>query len=123
MHKKIRLEYSFSSSVKILYSRLSTASGLSEWFADDVYQNENRFVFVWQGSESCALLKEHKHNSFVRFHWEDADDEYFEFRVEEDPLTKDVALIITDVVEEDEEEEAKELWDKQIESLHRALGA
>ena len=38
MRRKIELEYIFSSSVKVLFSRLSTPAGLSEWFADDVFQ-------------------------------------------------------------------------------------
>ncbi|MEG2791929.1 MAG: START-like domain-containing protein, partial [Odoribacter sp.] len=98
MRRKIELEYSFSSSVKVLFSRLSTSAGLSEWFAEDVFQKGERFVFVWNGIEYAATLLELKNNNFVRFRWEDTEeeDEYFEFAIHVQPLTEDVALIITD---------------------------
>lgn len=125
MRKKIELEYIFSSSVKVLFSRLSTPSGLSEWFADDVSQKGDRFVFRWGKTEHSAILVEQKSNSFVRFQWEDTEDpeEYFEFNIHVQPLTEDVALMITDYTDEDEVADTVELWNKQIELLHRNLGA
>ena len=125
MRKRIELEYIFSSSVKVLYSRLSTPAGLAEWFADDVIQKGNQFIFVWNKTEQSATLVEAKPYSRVRFVWDDAEDEdeYFEFEIHVEPLTGDVALIITDFVDEDEENDSISVWDKQIESLHRNLGA
>lgn len=125
MRKKIELEYIFSSSVKVLFSRLSTPAGLSEWVADDVFQKENHFVFVWNATEHTAILKDSKSNSFVRFQWEDRlhEDEYFEFNIRIEPLTQDVALIITDFTDEEDEEDSVELWNKQMDMLHRTLGA
>lgn len=125
MRKKIELEYIFSSSVKVLFSRLSTPSGLSEWFADDVSQKGDKFTFVWGKTEHTALLLEVKPNIFIRFRWEDAEepDEYFEFNIHVQPLTEDVALIITDFTDAEDEGDSIELWNKQIEMLHRNLGA
>lgn len=124
MRRKIELEYIFSSSVKVLFSRLSTPAGLSEWFADDVSQKGDRFVFIWNGVKSPATLVDMKPNSCIRFRWEDADeDEYFEFNIRVEPLTGDVALIITDFEDDDEAADAIELWNKQIDMLHRNLGA
>lgn len=125
MRKKIELEYIFSSSVKVLFSRLSTPAGLSEWFADDVFQKENRFIFVWNGTEHPAVLIESKPNSFVRFRWEEHEnkEEYFEFSIHVEPLTQDVALIITDFTDPEDEADSIDLWNKQIEMLHRNLGA
>ena len=123
MRNKIELEYIFSSSVNVLFSRLSTAMGLSEWFADDVRCRGKEFVFEWNKTESRAELIDIKRNVSVRFKWEDsAEEEYFEFLLEVDPLTSEVALIITDFVEEGEEHDAVELWNKQIEMLHRMIG-
>ena len=62
MRRKIELEYIFSSSVKVLYSRLSTPAGLSEWFADDVSQKGEKFTFMWDKSEHPATLLEAKPN-------------------------------------------------------------
>lgn len=125
MRRKLELEYIFSSSVKVLFSRLSTPTGLSEWFADDVFQKGDQFTFIWNGAEhrEATLLESHPH-SLVRFQWNDADeDEYFEFNIHVEPLIGDVALIITDFVDEDEITDTTDLWDKQMEILHRTLGA
>ena len=43
--------------------------------------------------------------------------------MEIDDLTSEVALIITDFVEEDEIEESKQLWDSQVGSLMQLLGS
>ena len=125
MRRKIELEYIFSSSVKVLFSRLSTPAGLSEWFADDVFQKGNQFIFIWNGSELPDTLVELNSNAAVRFRWDDAEeeDEYFEFNIHVEPLTGDVALIITDFADEDEVNDTIELWNKQMDILHRNLGA
>ncbi len=125
MRKKIELEYIFSSSVKVLFSRLSTPAGLSEWFADDVMQREDKFIFIWNGVEHPAVLVDQKNNVFVRFRWEGSEnpEEYFEFNIHVQPLTEDVALIITDYTDVEDETDTVDLWDKQIENLHRTLGA
>lgn len=125
MRRKIELEYIFSSSVKVLFSRLSTPAGLSEWFADDVFQKGEHFIFVWNGIEHPATLVDLKANTYVHFKWDDADDEeeYFGFNIHVEPLTGDVALIITDFADEEEESDSIELWNKQMENLHRNLGA
>jgi hypothetical protein len=98
--------------------------GLSEWFADEVQQAGSTFIFTWNGTKSRARLLELKRNISVKFRWEDAsDDEYFEFLLEVDALTAEVALIITDFTDEDDEDSTIELWDKQIDILHRVIGA
>lgn len=71
-----------------------------------------------------SFFNRSKPNVFVRFHWEDTqEDEYFGFDIQVQPLTEDVALIITDFVDPEDENDAIELWNKQIEILHRTLGA
>lgn len=125
MRKKIELEYIFASSVKILFARVSTAHGLSEWFADDVRQSGDIFTFVWNEHEEQAELVSVKKDAAVRFKWLDAEDEeeYFEFSLRQDPMTEDIALFITDFVDAGDEADAVGLWDKQIEMLHRLIGA
>ena len=65
-----------------------------------------------------------RQNDMVRFRWTDCDDEcYFEFRISRDELTGEVALVITDFIEEDEIDDARDLWDSQIAELKHALGS
>ena len=90
----------------------------------DVKHDGNIFTFVWDGIGEEAELVDMKKNSYVRFKWLDADDEeeFFEFSLHVEPLTEEVALIITDFVDADEEGDAIELWNKQVEMLHRTVG-
>jgi len=122
---KYDLEYVIHASPKVLFERLSTSSGLSEWFADNVNQKGKIFTFEWDGSEQKAEMILKKENQVVRFHWLDNedDDSYFEFRFEIDALTNDLSLIITDFADEDEIDENMELWDTQISELKHVLGA
>ena len=125
--KSYSIEYDFHSSPQLLFQYLSTPSGLSEWFADNVNSRGELFIFIWDDSEEQAKLIQKKNNDRVRFQWqndeEDFDQYYFEFKIQEDEITKDVSLIITDFAEEDEIEESKMLWDNLVSDLKQVLGA
>jgi uncharacterized protein YndB with AHSA1/START domain len=111
----------------LLFQYLSTPSGLSEWFADNVNSRGERFTFIWDDSEETALLLQKKNNDKVKFQWqndeEDDGEYYFEFKIQVDEITKDVSLIVTDFAEEDELEESKMLWDNLVSDLKQVLGA
>lgn len=125
---KYTLEYPFNSSSSVLFNRLSTASGLSEWFADDVYVNEKTYTFVWDGVEQKAEMLSRKNTDHVKFHWlEDVEDteedgSFFEFRIRKDDLTGETALIITDFADDEDKDDAIDLWDTQISTLKHKLG-
>ncbi len=122
---KYELEYTLNCSPKVLFSRLSTPEGLSEWFADNVTVEGEIFTFHWNKTELKARLSTIKENKLVRFQWINSDDEesnYFEFKIIVHELTGDTALIITDFAEPDEKEDAIYLWDTQISDLKRVLG-
>ena len=124
MKEKIQLEYVINSSPKVLFDHVSTPSGLSKWFADDVNVNGDVFTFIWEGEEEKAKVIGKKIGNYIKFKWEDDDDKksYFEFKIIKDDLTGDIVLIITDFVDEEEKEETIELWDSQIEDLMQVLG-
>ncbi len=123
---KLNLEYIINCSPKVLFNRLSTASGLSEWFADDVRVKGNFFTFVWGDTDQIAEKKFHKENKLVRYEWQDEDmgkdENFFEFIVNQDDLTNDVSLIIVDFADEDEIESTSDLWNTQITKLKQLLG-
>jgi uncharacterized protein YndB with AHSA1/START domain len=125
MRLKFELEYTLNCSPKVLFSRLSTPDGLGEWFADKVDADGDLFTFSWSNSESKARLAAIKENKLVRFEWTDIDNEesnYFEFQINMDELTGDLALIIFDFAEENERADTISLWDSQITDLKRLLG-
>jgi hypothetical protein len=123
--EKFQIEFSIKSTEKLLFNRLSTAGGLHEWFAGNVKVNGKIFTFEWDGTEQEAEMIHKKDLKFVRFHWLDDEDEksYFEFKINMDELTGELALIVTDFAESDEVEDAKELWETQIAELKHVLGS
>ena len=125
--RQYTLEFPIRSSIKVLYKRLSTPSGLSEWFADNVNSRSEKYEFFWDDSSEEALLIKNKQNDFVRFQWladdDDYDKYYFEMRIQVDEITKDVSLIVSDFANEDELEESKMFWENQISNLKQVLGS
>ncbi len=121
---KYELEFPIQASPYMLYQYISTASSLSEWYADNVNSRGKVFSFFWDGIEEQAELISSKNNQFVKFKWlEEDDDYYFEIKIVVDELTKDVSLMVTDFSEEDEVEESKMLWESQIADLKQVLGS
>lgn len=125
MKLKFELEFTLNTPVRVLFDRLSTPDGLAEWFADDVNVDGDTFTFIWDKTEARARMVQLKENKLVKFEWLDfADTEtnFFEFRIIIHELTGDTALLITDHAEEDEMEDAIELWNTQISFLRKVLG-
>jgi hypothetical protein len=130
-HKKLpphpnqySIEYVLHASATLLFEVISSPSGLSEWFADDVNIRDGNFTFFWDGSTQVAKQIAYKQDKLVRFQWEGKPDySFFEFRIETDDLTNDTSLIITDFAEDGDKESARLLWDNQINRLRKAIGS
>jgi uncharacterized protein YndB with AHSA1/START domain len=121
--KKFILEYTLNSSPEFLYTYLSTPSGLTTWFADDVNIDGDIFTFIWEGSEEKAKLVSKRTNKYVKFQWlEKPENEYFSFEIDQDDLTGDEALIITDFEYEDEIKGTTMIYDVSVEKLRGTIG-
>lgn len=125
--EKFEMEFVIHASPSLLYQYISTPSGLSEWFADNVNSRGELFTFIWDGSEEQAKLLSKKSSERIKFRWMDDEEDgasyFFEMRIQVDEITKDVSLMVTDFAEDDEVEEAKMLWENQISSLKQVLGS
>ena len=123
--KKYEMEFPIHVSPSLLYQYISTPSGMSEWYADNVNSRGEFFTFIWEGSEERAKLLGKKNGERIKFRWEDdADTDYYsELRIQVDEITKDVSLMVTDFAEEDEIEEGKMLWDNMVSNLKQILGS
>lgn len=124
---KFEMEFEVNSSTSVLFNMISTPSGLSEWFADDVNIKDDLFTFIWDGSVQQARIIGKKKGESVKFQWlddmEDGNKNYFEFTIKVDELTNDVALLVTDFADADEVDEAKRLWENQIQDLKTTIGS
>ncbi|MBU2527222.1 MAG: SRPBCC domain-containing protein [Bacteroidetes bacterium] len=122
---KFEIEFSIHASTALLYQYISTASGLAEWFADNVNSRGEIFTFIWDDNEEKAKLLSKKTGERVKFRWL-ADENtayFFEMKIVEDEITKDVSIVVTDFAEEDEVEENKMLWENMIQELKHLIGA
>jgi uncharacterized protein YndB with AHSA1/START domain len=124
---RYELEFPINSSPQLLYQYISTPSGLQEWFADNVNSRGEFFVFQWDDSDENAKLVSKKSDEKVKFKWLDEDkkdtDYFFELRILEDEITKDVSLMVIDFALEDEIDASKQLWENQISDLKHVIGS
>ena len=124
--EKIRLEYLLNATSKnILWSAISTPTGLEDWFADRVVSNDKIVEFHWGKTERRdAEIIAIRVYSFIRFRWLDDENErdYFEIKMNFNELTNVFVLEITDFAEPDEVEDMKELWESQVVKLRRTCG-
>jgi hypothetical protein len=108
---KFELEYVIRCSESLLYDFISSPSGLSEWFSDDVNIRDGIFTFFWDGSEQKARLLALEEEEYIRYQWMDN-------------LTGDVSLIIVDFADSEEEKSSsKLLWDAQVDKLMKTIGS
>jgi uncharacterized protein YndB with AHSA1/START domain len=122
---KYELEFPIQASPSLLYQYISTPSGMSEWFADNINSRGELYTFIWGESEEEAKLLTKKSGERIKMRWMDDEDTsyYFEMRIQVDEITKDVSLMITDYAEEDELDESKMLWENMVSDLKQVLGS
>jgi uncharacterized protein YndB with AHSA1/START domain len=122
---KFEMEFVIRASEDMVFEFVSTESGLSEWFCDDVNIRDGVFTFNWDGQiQQAKLIKEVPPIS-IRYQWLDKNDgSYFEFRTQKDELTNDISLIITDFATDKADEiSARLLWASQVDKLLHVLGS
>ncbi len=122
---KYEMEFPIQASPSLLFQYISTPSGLSEWYADNVNSRGEFFTFIWEGSEEKAKLVSKKSDERIKFKWIDDEETpyFFELRIQVDDITKDVSLMITDFAEDDEIDEGKMLWENMVSDLKQILGS
>lgn len=126
MKRKIHIEYPLNpSSGTVIWNAISTPAGLERWFADKVTRTDKTFTFQWGKTEiRTAEIINMRTEYFIRFHWTDETKSktYFELKIQFNELTTDHVLEVTDFADPGEEEDARELWNSQIDTLRRVFG-
>ncbi|NUM31149.1 MAG: SRPBCC domain-containing protein [Bacteroidetes bacterium] len=124
--QKIELEFPMHCSVNALYNYISSPSGLTEWFADDVTVHGSKYTFKWDdGEQRDAELVKNINKKHVKFKWLDNDysNEFLEFIIHKDEITDDLALIVYDYADEEDFEEMVMIWENQVHNLKNQIGA
>jgi uncharacterized protein YndB with AHSA1/START domain len=123
--KSYKVEYTIKSSPAILFDFVTTPSGLVLWFADKVDINGDDISFYWKGAGAAdnAIILEWIEEYRVRYRWEwMEEDEFFQFRIYKNEVTRDTILEITDFADEKEIPDQIRLWDSQIKRLIQSIG-
>ena len=126
--EKFEGDFEIKASKKMLYPYISTASGLSQWFADDVNINEDKeFNFIYDEEDHKARMASHRLNQYVKFEFPDDMDEdghpsYVELHLEENEITQTVYLKVVDYSDFEDTEEQYELWQDLVHSLKEIVG-
>jgi uncharacterized protein YndB with AHSA1/START domain len=119
------LEFPVRCSPTILFEFLSTPSGLQEWFADKVEEDDNNgFYFTWAGGQpEKATLIEQEQDKSIKFRREDQGaDEYFEFVIVKTEISNQTILVIKDFAEKSDIKDQSQLWEYQVKELFHRLG-
>jgi uncharacterized protein YndB with AHSA1/START domain len=126
---KFTFEYEINASKKMLYPYFTTASGLAQWFADDVTVDEDHtFNFIWEDEDHKAKMVSHRTNSYAKFVFLSSDGEEddapnsLEFRLEENEMTQTTFIKVADYSDFDDKEEQAELWTNLFHGLREIVG-
>ncbi|GAA4007753.1 hypothetical protein GCM10022408_19770 [Hymenobacter fastidiosus] len=126
---RFTVELPVNASPKILYPYLASASGLSQWYCQDVHIDEDhRYNFIWDNQPHFAEMSSHRTNRSVRFVFLDqnkrhtTDANYLDFTLEESQLTQEVYLRIVDYSEETDDSELLDMWEGLVLKLRELVG-
>lgn len=126
---KFIAEYELRASPKVLFPYISTASGLSQWFANKVnVRPDQQYDFFWDNESHLARQVSMRQNKSVRFEFlngSGASEEhnYIDFRVDVSELTQSTFLRVTDYSSNTDADELKSLWNSLIEKLKEIVGS
>ncbi len=121
---KVIMEFDMKSApASLLWTYISTANGLERWFADKVEFNNKDCVFQWNKVPQTAHIVSHRAGTYMRYRWTDDDHHcYFEMFITVSELTGNTLLTVTDFADADEEDDIRDLWTSQIDTLRRVIG-
>ncbi|GAB3338240.1 hypothetical protein GCM10027299_50190 [Larkinella ripae] len=127
---KFIAEYELRASPKVLFPYISTASGLSQWFANKVNTRpDHQFDFFWDNESHLARQVSIRQNKSVRFEFLNGtgtapeEHNYIDFRVDVSELTQSTFLRITDYSSNTDADELKSLWNSLIDKLKEIVGS
>ena len=126
---RFTVEFPIIASPKILFPYLATASGLTQWFCDDVrYVEGQRLNFIWDQENHYAEISGQRLNRAVRFVFLDEqrqslpDANFLEFTLDSSQVTDEVYLRIIDYSAGHDAAEQQELWESLVAKLRDQVG-
>jgi len=122
-------DYQLNASKKIVYTYLSSASGLQEWFADKVRIDEDKnYIFNFDQEDHFAKQTIVKANLHVRWDFFDPKssnstaESFIEFKLDETELTQSLFLKVIDQSNFYALDELEGIWEGLISKLKETIG-
>ena len=125
---RFTFEYEFNASKKMLYPYFESASGLAQWFAEDVNVDEDgNLNFIWEGIDHKAKLVSHRTNLYAKFVFleeneEGPDSDWVEFKIDLNEMTETTFVKVTEYSEFDDKTELTMLWEGLLQTLKELVG-
>ena len=129
--QKLNIEYPLATkSPNIVWEQISTIHGLERWLADHVEEVEEEIISLtwgepWTDHHTLeAKILERQKNSHIRLQWVNEDDPaaYWEMRIGKSDLTDELCLYVEDYALPEDIDDLHDLWDDNMERLHRVSG-
>lgn len=118
-----------SKSANIIWALMSTPEGLAKWLADEVTRDGDTLTFTWGNTWShhetrIAAVIDRKDYEYIRLRWSEDEyrDTYLELRMEKSDITGDYILVITDYAPDGDTATLEDIWDANMDALHRSTG-
>ncbi|RZK24292.1 MAG: ATPase [Hymenobacter sp.] len=123
------MEYPINASPKLLFPYLASASGLAQWFCDDVRLDpDHRLNMVWDKQNHYAEIALQRPGRSIRYVFLDEkkqpllDANFLDFSLEYSKITDGVFLRVTDYSDHSDSQEQQELWDGLVGKLRDQVG-
>lgn len=121
-------EYSINASLRILFPYIASASGLAQWFCDDVRrESDQHLTMMWDKQAHYAAIAAERPGRSIRYvfvdeRWQPQPDaDYLDFSLEASRITHEVFLRVTDYSDHMSEPEQLELWEGLVERLRQQV--
>ena len=118
-----------SKSANIIWALMSTPEGLAKWLADEGTRDGDTLTFTcgntWSHHETrTAAVIDRKDYEYIRLRWSEDEyrDTYLELRMEKSDITGDYILVITDYAPDGDTATLEDIWDANMDALHRSTG-
>lgn len=107
-----------------IWNQISTARGLSEWFAPRVDITKKTIHIFWdeQGDDRVATIHKREVDKLIEWRWNDDPESYIRMEIVTTELSTSSSLIVTDYDKGLDLESLEQIWEVHEERLYASLG-
>lgn len=107
-----------------IWNQISTARGLSEWFAPRVDITKKSIHIFWDdvGDDRLGTIHKFIPNKLIEWRWNDDPDSYIRMEIVTTELSNSTSLLVDDHDRGLERETLRQIWETHEERLYASLG-